>query len=281
MGDHYLPQHYLKGFARNERFWVHDLELGKSRPGQPKSEANVNGLWPGELEQHLAQNIEWPAQKIIDRIRQRQPIEAPDKEILAKYLLTMWKRVPASRERTAKHIPDVAVGVRARYHRHVDYLASQGELTAEEVVRGKMIVDGHLDAVLAEQPDYLWHQTLEDGATPRMMDALRTMDWTFLVSDSDPFLTCDDPLFFFTDMGVGREGSELSIPLSSSITLLAHRQGQQRQQYKGARHNTVVQLNRRTAFNARRFMFSETQLEWALKLGAHKPKPSRIKLSAA
>jgi len=281
MGDHYLPKHYLKGFAVNDRFWVHDLELGKSRVGQPKTEANVNGLWPGELEQHLAEKIEGPAQKIIDRIRQCRPIESPEKEILAKYILTMWKRVPASRERTAKHIPDVAVGVRARYHRHVDYLASQGELTAEQVIQGKKIVDGHLDAVLAEQPDYLWHQTLEDGATPRMMEALRTMDWTFLVSDSDPFLTCDDPLFFFKEIGVGTEASELSIPLSSSITLLAHRQGGQRHQYKDARRSTVVRLNRRTAFNAQRFMYSEAPLDWALKFGARKTRPLRIEVSSA
>lgn len=281
MGDHYLPQHYLKGFATNERFWVHDLELGKSRPGQPKTEANVNGLWPGELEKHLAQKIEGPAIDIINRIRQRQPVEADEKVVLATYLLTMWKRVPAARERMANHIPDVADGIRADYFQLVDHSAARDELTVEAATASKELIAAHLEIAIANKPDYYWHYTLRDGATPRMMDALRAMDWTFLVSDSDPFLTCDDPLFFFTQMGVGRDASELSIPLSTTITLLAHRQGEQRQQFRAARHSTVVQLNRRTAFNARRFMYSEMPLEWALKIGARKIRPSRIKLSSA
>lgn len=281
MGDHYLPQHYLKGFAASDRFWVHDLELGKSRLGQPKSEANVNGLWPGELEQHLAEKIEWPAQKIIDRIRQHQPMQASEKEVLATYLLTMWKRVPAARERTIAHIPGLAAEHKTGYHGYIDKMAARGELTDEEVLRGKALIADLLNDVVNTQSEHYWHHTIREGATPRTLGALRSMEWTFLVSTSHRFLTSDDPLFFFKDIGVGRNASELSIPLSTTITLLAHRQGEQRKQFRDARPNTVVQLNRRTAYNARRFIYSEVPAPWALKLGAHKPRPSRIKVDVA
>ncbi|WP_407366179.1 hypothetical protein ABFU50_00700 [Xanthomonas campestris pv. campestris] len=83
MGDHYLPQHYLNGFAIDERLWVHDLERQLTRRGKPKSEANVNNLWPSELERHVAEKIEGPAQDTIDRIRRFEPIDNSEREALA------------------------------------------------------------------------------------------------------------------------------------------------------------------------------------------------------
>ncbi|MEN5206679.1 DUF4238 domain-containing protein [Stenotrophomonas terrae] len=281
MGDHYLPQHYLKGFAVNDRLWVHDLEMRKSRPGQPKSEANVNGLWPSELERHLAEQIEGPAQDIIDRIRHRQPVAYSEKKVLATYLLTMWKRVPAGKERVAKNIPIVAKGTRARLHARFDLAATFTPELRAEAEAAKQLTDEILDRYIAHPPDHFWHHSVREESTPRMMGALLDMTWTFLVSDSDLFLTCDDPLFFFTRTGISGPAAELSIPLSSTITLLAHRQGEQRKQFREVRASTVVQLNRRTACNARRFMYSESATPWALKLGRHKPDPVRIRIRVA
>lgn len=278
MGDHYLPQHYLNGFAVDGRFWVHDLEQQRTRRGQPKSEANVNGLWPDELERHLAEKIEGPAQDTIDRIRQFQPIAALERETLATYLLTMWKRVPAGRDRTASHIPGLAAEHKQGYFSQIEEMVAVGTLSAKGAVEGKRRVADILDGLVDEPPDHYWHRMIRDGATPRMMVALRSMDWTFLVSTCDPYLTCDDPLFFFRSTGIGRVNSELSIPLSSSIILLAHRQGAHSRQFRDARASTVVQLNRRTAYNARRFMYSEQPVPWALKLGIRKPRPQRINL---
>ncbi|MGY0556941.1 MULTISPECIES: DUF4238 domain-containing protein [unclassified Lysobacter] len=278
MGDHYLPQHYLNGFAVDERFWVHDLEQQRTRRGQPKSEANVNGLWPDELERHLAEKIEGPAQDTIDRIRQFQPIEESEREVLATYLLTMWKRVPAGRDRTASHIPGLAREHKQGYFFQIEEMVADGTLPAEVAAEGKQRVSDILDGLADGPPDHYWHHMLRDGATPKMMSALRSMDWTFLVSTSDPYLTCDDPLFFFRGIGIGRVNSELSVPLSTSITLLAHRQGAQSRQFREARASRVVQLNRRTAHNARRFMYSEQPVPWALKLGMRKPRPERIRI---
>jgi len=281
MGDHYLPQHYLKGFAVNDRLWIYDLELGRSRPGQPKSEANVNGLWPNELERHLAEKIEGPAQNVVDRIRQRRPIAHSERRVLAIYLLTMWKRVPAGKERVARNLPIVAKGTRARLHARFELAAALTPELRTETEAAKRLADEILNRYIADPPDHFWHHSVREENTPRMMGALLDMTWTFLVSDSDLFLTCDDPLFFFTRTGISDPAAELSIPLSSTISLLAHRQGEQRDQFRDVRPSTVVQLNRRTACNARRFMYSESAIPWALKLGRHKPDPARIKIRQA
>lgn len=281
MGDHYLPQHYLKAFAKNGRFWVHDLTESRTRRGQPKSEANVKGLWPADIETHLANNIESPAQEILDRIRILGAIDESEKVTLATYFINMWKRVPASKERTAAHIPKLALEHKQAYLSQIDGYAADGSLSTNEADKVKQNISNIISSIVAGPPDYYWHHQIRDGASPRMIAGLLSMDWTFMVSGTEPFLTCDDPLFYFTEIGIAHPNSELSIPLSSSITLVAHRQGIQRSQFKDARSNTVIQLNRRTAFNAKRFLYSEHHVPWALKLGTHKPRPTRIIVNRA
>ncbi|MCS4229828.1 uncharacterized protein DUF4238 [Stenotrophomonas maltophilia] len=281
MGEHYLPKHYLKAFAFNERLWVHDLKEGRTRRGQPKSEANVQGLWPAEIETHLANKVEGPAQGILDRVRKLQTIDESERVTLAEYFLNMWKRVPASKERTAAHLPKLALEHKRAYLSQIDGYAADGSLSTNEADKVRQNISNIIGSIVAGPPDHYWHHQIREGASPRMMAGLLTMDWTFMVSSTEPFLTCDDPLFFFTDIGIARPNSELSIPLSSSVTLVAHRQGTLRSHFKDARSNTVIQLNRRTAFNAKRFLYSEHHVPWALKLGRHKPRPTQITVSRA
>ncbi len=110
MGDHYLSQPHPKDFSFNDRLWAHDLELRKGRPSKPKSEASVNGLEPNELRRHLAGQIEGPVQDQVDRIWQRQSVGHSEREILATYLLSMWKRVPVGKEWLENSLPMVARG---------------------------------------------------------------------------------------------------------------------------------------------------------------------------
>ncbi|WP_080715749.1 DUF4238 domain-containing protein [Xanthomonas arboricola] len=278
MGDHYLPQHYLNGFTIDERLWVHDLERKLTRRGKPKSEANVNDLWPGELERHLAEKIEGPAQDTIDRIRRFEPIDDSEREALSTYLITMWKRVPAGRDRTASHIPQLAAEHKQGYFSQIEGMVADGSMSVDQGAEARQKVSDILEGLVDGPPDYYWHHALRDGATPKMMSALRGMNWTFLVSTSDPYLTCDDPLFFFRNIGIGRVNSELSVPLSTSITLLAHQQCAKSRQFQDARAGMVVQLNRRTAHNARRFIYSAEPVPWAIKLGTRKLRPERIKI---
>lgn len=46
MGDHYVPQYYLKGFSQNngKSIWVYDKEEGSKIQTQVKSIANITGF---------------------------------------------------------------------------------------------------------------------------------------------------------------------------------------------------------------------------------------------
>jgi len=67
MGDHYVPQYYLKGFSQNEgkRIWIYDKTDGVKFPTQVKSIANITEFYSREVEQYLANTIEGPANKVF------------------------------------------------------------------------------------------------------------------------------------------------------------------------------------------------------------------------
>ena len=71
MGHHYLPKHYLLGFADGVKLWGHDVTAARLFPTQVKSVANETEMYTEELESHLANVVEGPAQGVIDRVRKR------------------------------------------------------------------------------------------------------------------------------------------------------------------------------------------------------------------
>ena len=111
MGDRYIPQHYLKGFAQNggKRIWVYDKKDGRSFPTQVKSIANETGFYSPDTELYLANEIEGPANSVLDKIRERHPLSDNDNSVLADYMVVMIKRVPQGkmlfRERAPAFVP--------------------------------------------------------------------------------------------------------------------------------------------------------------------------------
>ena len=106
MGHHYLPQHYLRGFASGKAIWAHDLQEKRSFRTRIKSV---------DLEAHLANFVEGPAQSAIDKLRRLEELSSKDREVLARYIIAMWKRVPAARKRVAATIPGVADKIKAEF----------------------------------------------------------------------------------------------------------------------------------------------------------------------
>tara|TARA_B100000959_G_C14989675_1_gene627219 strand:+ start:3700 stop:3900 length:201 start_codon:yes stop_codon:yes gene_type:complete len=66
MGDHYIPQQYLRGFlsSKDKRIWV--FEKGPSKPFLSKERkiANENNYYSPEIEVYLANAIETPANAV-------------------------------------------------------------------------------------------------------------------------------------------------------------------------------------------------------------------------
>lgn len=267
MGHHYLPQHYLRGFASCKAIWVHDLRDSRSFKSQIKSVANETEMYPQDLETRLANDIEDPAQGIIDALRSNTPPNNPQREILAHYIIAMWKRVPAARQRVAATIPGVADTLNSEIQLELDRIARQEPEFSELALRRKREVDALISKYKENPPEYFWHQSIDSGATPKMVQALLDMQWTVLVADQSDFLTSDNPVFFFTSEGIGSPYSELSIPFGSRVALWASRGRPQRPPVLKVNRSTVLQINRRSASNAERYLYTLQESPWALRFG--------------
>ncbi|WP_115005336.1 DUF4238 domain-containing protein [Xanthomonas campestris] len=264
MGHHYLPQHYLLGFASGKKLWGHDLIEGRSFPTQVKSVANETEMYTEELESHLANVVEGPAQDVIDRIRNRIPLRTGDRELFASYVIAMWQRVPAGRNRVAGHIPQLAENIRVQAIQQLNAIANAEPELAEKAEKRKEEVNQIISSYKKNPPDYFWHHTLKSGATQRTIQGLMSMEWYFLVTTGENFMTCDNPVFFFESEGIAADQAELSMPLGSEICFWARRARSNRPQYFSAERSTVLELNRRSAHNTRRFLYTRQESPWAL-----------------
>lgn len=264
MGDHYVPRFYLKGFTNGEHLWVHDCLKEKSFKSTPKSVANENEMYGGELEQQLANQVEAPAIPAIEKIRAGEPLNTQDREALARYIINLWKRVPKGRDRVAARLPEVAESVRNNLHSALDALALAEPEEAEKVVVRRDAVDSIIDRYKETNPPGIWQASLVNGGTGLPEATLLGMDWHFLQSRNSEFLTCDNPVFFFESEGMANPQAELTLPISSNVCLWAHKLGAKRPDFNEARPAAIKAINRRTAYNASRFVFSSRQEAWIL-----------------
>lgn len=265
MGKHYVPQYYLEGFTLpgSNSLWAYEKRTGQKFYTQIKNIANITKFYPSEVEQYLANRIEGPANKIIDKIRSRHQINEDDKKILAKYMVVMWKRVPRGIERMKEMTPEIAQEISEEYNRELNIIASKNPEKIELIERRKEEIQAILDRYTEDPPKEIWLDTIPPERTPRIVAATRAMTWTFLTFDEGvAFLTCDNPLFFFTGIGVGKPESEITFPISSNIALWATWRKDLPQDYIETNSQAVKEINRRTVANASKYVFSGCDEHW-------------------
>ena len=269
MGTHYIPQHYLKGFTDPHApslIWVY--EKGKPEPFRTnvKNIAHETDYYPDDVEQYLANTIEWPAQPVIDKIRKQELITPQDKARLAAYMVVMLKRVPRSRERRREMSPGIIDSVFGDLEMQLAELLA-AEPTNEVLLRRRDEVKQLRAKYEAEIPREIDHQLLPPETSPRLLAALQEMTWLFWVHDKEPvFLTSDNPVFYFEGIGVGQEHSEVTFPISSHIVLWATWRRNQLEEYVRIRETLIRELNRRTASAATRYVFHRSAEPWVMKL---------------
>ena len=264
MGDHYVPRFYLRGFSVNDYLWVHDRLRGVSFKSVTKSVANENDMYGDEVEKLLANKIENPAKLAIESIRTGQRISSADREALARYIIILWKRVPKGRERAAAQMPEVAESVRRDLHAQLGHLAQLDPDNERQAIAKREEIDRIINRYVEELPSEIWQRGLAAGGTGRPESVLLGMNWNFLQSRNAEFLTCDHPVFFFEHEGMGSPKAELTLPLSSSVCLWAHKLGNRQPDFYEARSAAIKEINRRTAHNATRFVYSAGNAAWIL-----------------
>lgn len=269
IGNHYVPQKYLQGFASPSKLnSIWRYEKGRHKPvfAAIKKFAQEKGFYSDETETYLSTQIEGPANPVIDKIRRREMISPEEKAILANYMATMLKRVPRSQQRfkvsARQLIPSVFGVFEAALARRDAENPSDPNLPRwkEELTRLRRNYESSV-------PREIWYKIMRPSRTPLMLFALNAMKWRFLECDGDHnFLTCDNPVFYFTNIGMQPPYGEVSFPISLNITLWANWREERRQGFIPANKHVVHEINCRTVMNATRYVFYKSDEQWVSDL---------------
>lgn len=277
MGNHYLPQHYLRGFATisGSNVWTHDRTDGRAFCPRIRDIAHETNLYPEALEARLNVDIEQPGSAVIDKLRARQPITTTEKLALARYMVTLWKRVPRARQRVKERMPAAAAELEAGVSKGLDDLVQQEPHLAARAEERKREVAGILERIKDNPPLEIWHKSIESYTSSQVAAMVASMKWRYCVCTSGSVITSDNPVFFFENEGIGNKHGEVSFPISSDTVLWACRKMQPDDDHVAMPKHILREFNRRSIANATRFVFSQTEEQWILTMLA---KP-RIRLN--
>ena len=270
MGQHYIPQYYLEGFSDlpiSSNVWVYEKGSSRIFKTTIKTVANENKRWTQSVEAYLANKVEAPANPVLDKIRNRQPIIQSDKEVLSAYMVVMLKRVPRGLQRTKANAPKVLNQIFAS-------LNSEILKIIKEHPSKYSILEGRLQELPSLKSKYenefpleLWYNNLTPDNTPRLLALLPAMTWIFLTAEKrQPFLTNDNPVFFFESLGVGRPESEITFPISSTIALWATWRKNLVEGYATAKYAVIREINKRTASAATKYVYYSIAAPWVVSL---------------
>jgi hypothetical protein len=272
VGHHYVPQKYLSNFqcpGRPAFVWMHDKHTGEARQVAIKQAAQSKDFYgSAETENMLANEIERPANPVIQKIIAHEPIDSAERHHLAYYVGSMLMRVPANRRKLFANYPGQLAEYFADLREQATTLASTlPDVSPERLAQWMANLDDIERRFIETPPGDVVEQMLSPLPFRNMVDAVEAMTWRILVSSAPQyFCTSDNPAFFFTAWGLASQESELSFPLSTTHAL--HGSWQDAGSlltYVPVTQHFVKEINRRLASTADRAFYHE-RADWLLRI---------------
>ena len=281
MGNHYVPQQYLKGFESPTdpgEIWTYDKKLQQFRLIPIPRVAQEANYYDAKTEKELNELVEGPAHAVLAKLRSRSPISPDDRVRLSLYVATMMMRVPRRRRKAKELLPSVLNDTIEKVRSEIEQLARTSDINPKIVTRRLAEVELYREKLARDPPAPVLEQIRSPWPSAGTVARVHAMTWRIVVAnESARFLTSDNPAYFFEDYGLGTPEAELTFPLASDMALLASWQGQGELRVLTARPALVKEVNRRVASGAERFVFYHERRPWVTAL-ADNPKPllSRI-----
>ena len=259
MRNHIIPQKYLHGFTDNDScLWTYQKDEVKPIYAHPKTTGFVNNFYSDTIEQELNRNFEIPAKPVLDKIRDFQPITESDKHLLSTYIINMILRVPHSKVIIRSQINSVRNKVLWDTARMIMNRTGKTIIEIQHTLENL-----RLGLENPEQESRLFEYMLAPNRMKNGLDCINNMTWQFLTFNSaSAFLTSDNPVFYFPDIGIGNDDSELIFPISTNIVLWASWQQSFASQYCPVDMAIVTEINRKIAFTATRFIYFPSEENW-------------------
>ena len=275
MGDHYVPQAYLRGFTDPqsvEMIWVYDKVQKTFFRTNVRNVAQENNFYGPEIEIVLNSDIENPANPVLEKLRRREAITADERYSLSTYIAVMLSRVPRRRAKIKERLPKEIEATIQQYVDALNHIAMTTDIQPEIVQKRLQELEDLRIKYRTEPPEPVTKQINIPRPNEKIVHLIYSMVWRFLIADrgSTRFITTDNPAFFFECYGFGREEAELSFPISSEMCLLGNWQaGKGAEGILGVPEVYVKEMNRRNISAATRFVFYHKRADWLATL-AHK-----------
>lgn len=276
MGDHCVPRAYLRAFCdapRSEYLFAYERHTGRCFRSNVKNVAQERGFFPKDVERRLEQEIESPANVVLQKIRARQQISETEKVTLATYMATLMKRVPSHRQWLAGRIPDQLNETFGKLVEGLKELRQGRPDLASKIDHRLLQVQTLRNAYEEKLPPGLLERVNEPWPGVNVVAALAAMTWRLCTADGPSFfVTSDNPLFFFSCWGVASQLSEVSFPIDTRLVLHGSFQPGRDCCYSPVSQQLVKELNRRAVSVAKRHIFYFRREEW---LASVRKRPMR------
>ena len=226
MGNHYVPQEYLRGFTDSscpDALWQFD-KATLSYSKQPASIAKIaqqSSFYDPDTERRLNELVEIPGNRVLKKLRSGD-LALNDKERfhLSVYIATMLWRVPHHRAKGEAMAPGVLTELTRELREQIRAYAHAGEISAETAGKHLAMTDAAEAKFASRIPDNVREQIRSPWPAKSVIDLVYRMHWRFVCADDDvDFLVTDNPAFFFECYGLGTERSEFTFPVSSSLAI--------------------------------------------------------------
>ncbi len=282
MGHHYVPQQYLRGFEIAEAtglIWAYDKVEKQLRKVPIRAAAQEAGYYDPDTERRLNEEVEGPAQGAFNKLRLRQQLTAQDRLALSAYVAVMTKRVPAHRRRALGMAPSVVEQVLNEFHARIEEWAQSPTADQALVAQRRIEMVRARERLTAETPEEVLGEVRSPWPNNTIVEAINAMNWRLLEAPPDnPFLTSDNPAFYFSSDGLAQPTSELTFPLFHDLALLGSWQGPQHGlAMLFPRPALVREVNRRVASSAERFVFCSKDKDWLATLSNKRPRLHRVR----
>ena len=269
MGQHYLPQRYLRQFSavdHPDKIWMYDKSKRDSKLLPIKIVAQSSGFYFEEDESALNEEVEGPALQPLDKLIHGRNIDKGERLRVALYLNLLLLRVPKAREKRKeiliRELPNLLKGWEDERLNDLPYSKLYYNL-----------VQSAIDPWRKDDFDELPGEDVREllmglPKSQDITDRLLAMTWRLIRSaDSKNFITGDNPIFFPKWLGLKNFDVELTVPLSSSTALHLSYQGKSETTlFIPAKTRHVNEINRRTARGSGRFLFCHRNEEWIAKM---------------
>jgi hypothetical protein len=286
MGKHFVAQKYLAGFAASgteKCIWQFDKESGEFSSDRPLPISKISqspNYYPADVEDRITRLIESPGNIVLDKIRNLKFTLTDDERVaLSVYIATMITRVPRNRKRARGLAPKALASVGMELREQIRAAEQAGRLNAESANRRVLEVHAVETEFSTNPPGEIVELIESPWPTERMVQTVYDMHWRFVVSDGvHPFLTSDNPAFFFECWGLKNDNglSELTFPVSSDIAIFGSWVAIKKTSDLVTKDSDLVkEANRRIAVAADRFVFCRSKLPWVAKIARRRVEELR------